>query len=142
VFVGVSLRDSVGKKEMLFVGPSEGAPEKVSDGNADTDFDGMLLGMYVGALGKVLLGDPETIVGTSDIKFVSSSDGAPDAVSDGEADSNVDGTLLCAFVGLLDGIMLGNPELVGLSEIICVGPLEGNSVTALDGPTDKNSDGT
>jgi hypothetical protein len=41
----------------------------------------------------------------------------------------VDGTLLCEFVG---------PEII----FVGVGPSEGDSVTALDGATNNNSDGT
>jgi hypothetical protein len=38
-----------------------------------------------------MLGDSESIVGTSDIKFVGPSEGASDTVVDGDAEAKVDG---------------------------------------------------
>jgi hypothetical protein len=148
VLEGLSLGDMdvvVGESDAAFVGPSAGDADKVSDGDADTNFDGPLLVASLGAIDGVMLWDPDTIVGKSDRKCVgpSEAEGASDTGSDGDAEINVDGTfLLCEFVGPLDGILHRNPDPVGGSEIIFVSPSEGDTDTALDGTTDNNSDGT
>ena len=73
----------VGESDDVFVGSPEGENE--------SNLDGTLLCVSVGALDEVMLGDSENIVGKLDIKFVGPSEGVPDTVLDGDVETNADG---------------------------------------------------